>query len=55
MASAASVTTVRATLGHILGAVEVSRTGSALSRAAKHFYVVYEIGISHLVELKIFY
>lgn len=48
MPSATSVTSVRTPFGDIFGTMEMSRTGSAFTGSAQHFYIIYEVGISHM-------
>lgn len=48
MPTPTSVTSVRAPFGYIFGTVEMSRSGSALAGTAQHFYIIYEVGISHM-------
>lgn len=39
----AAVAAVGSALGYILGSVEMTRAGTALTRAAKNLYIIYKI------------
>ena len=47
MASTAAVTTVRTALGHILGAMQVGRTGASLATTAQDLHIVDKIAFCH--------
>ena len=47
VAAAAAVAAVRAALGHILGAIEMTRARAALAAAAVYLHIIYKIAVSH--------
>lgn len=50
MSTTTAVATVGTTFGDVFSAVEVSGACSAFAGAAMYFYVVDEVGISHLMK-----
>ena len=47
--SDAAIAAVRSALGQVFGAIEMARTGAALSRAAQYFHIVDKVAFSHYI------